>query len=371
MNTSLPKQLIQVGERQVALPDGVTVSEWGLEKVTVQNPRIRAFLGCIRLLGEVLESNYAILHCSPERLQEIWRKVRRVAELIRSRIGPLLRPPSRIPELEATRQSAEEAFTMLEATILKDLEKFPESVAPHHLMELRKLLCVSIGQLHSFLQDTFGELAASDPRSGMHDADYFLSRRFTQDIDEAEWLHSTIARLQKHLAHLARILPSDSDLSERARQLRDEKTIPHHNTWEEVKTFLDLLLSSLTPKLREALALRGIRFSEMEVVDRYALDIPVHCRQIVEIHDLGSQAIEEIQANVGMSHAELEQCGIDLKTCHAVISRRMAAHMIELDRIFQDLVAFVPLWLQGIEKRRALMLRSPDGAAEEEQVEPS
>jgi len=356
MDTPLPKQLIQVGERQIALPDGVTVSEWGLEKVTVQNPRIRAFLGCIRLLGEVLESNYAILHCSPERLHEIWRKVRRVAELIRTRIGPLLRPPSRIPELEAARHSAEEAFTMLQSTILKDLEQFPENVAPHHLMELRKLLCVSIGQLHSFLQDTFGELAASDPRSGTHDADYFLSRRFAQDIDEAEWLHVTVARLDKHLAHMAAFL--STDLSQRARELRAERTIPHHNTWEEVKTFLDLLLSSLTPKLREALALRGIRFSEMEVIDRYAHDIPLLCRQIVEIHDLGSAAIEEIQANVGMSHAELEQCGIDLKTCHAVISRRMADHMVQLDSIFQDLVAFVPLWLQGIEKRRALMLKT-------------
>jgi hypothetical protein len=363
MDSSSPKQFIQVGEQQLALPDGVSVSEWGLEKVTSQNPRLRAFLGCIRLLGEVMESNYAVLHCSPERLQEVWRKVRRVADLIRTRIGPLLATASNIPDLEVARKSAEEAFIMLEATILRDLEKFPENVAAHRLMELRKLLCVSIGQLHSFLQDTFGDLAASDPRSGMRDADYFLSRRFTQDIDEAEWLHSTVGRLHKHLVHLARLLPSD--LSERARQLREEKTIPHHHTWEEVKTFLDLLLNVLTPKLREVLSLRGIRFSEMEIMDRYALEIPIRCRQLIEIHDMGSQAIEEIQANVGLSHTELEQCGKDLKTCHSVISRRMAAHMTEIDRIVQDLVAFVPLWLQGIEKRRALMFKHWEEAIEE------
>lgn len=351
----MPKQFIRVGEQQLELPPGVSVSEWGLEKVTVQNPRIRAFLGCIRLLGEVMESNYAILHCSPERLIEIWHKVRRVAELTRSKVGPLLRPTSKIPALEQARTHAEEAFEMLDSTVLKDLEQFPENVAPHRLMELRKLLCVSIGQLHSFLQDTFSQLAASDPRSGLHDADYFLSRRFSQDIDEAEWLHATVTRLYKHLIHLEKILPFE--LTALARQLRKDKTIPHHNTWEEVKTFLDLLLNSLTPKLHEVLALRGIRFSEMESIDRYSSEIPIRCRLLIEIHDLGGQNIEEMQANVGGSSLELEQCGLDLKTSHAVVSRRMAAHLIELDRMLQDLIAFVPIWLQGIEQRRALMLK--------------
>ena len=67
MEKANAKQYIRVRENQLTLPDGVTVAHWGLEKVTTQNPRIRAFLGCIKLLGGVLESNYAILHCSPER----------------------------------------------------------------------------------------------------------------------------------------------------------------------------------------------------------------------------------------------------------------------------------------------------------------
>ncbi len=358
---SQPTQLIKVGERQVALPEGVTVSEWGLEKVTVQNPRIRAFLGCIKLLGGVLESNYAILHCSPERLEEIWRKVRKVAELTRARISPLLCVPSRIPDLEIARQRASDSFDLLEVSVLGQLESFPENVAPHRLMDLRKLLCVSIGQLHSFLQDTFSELAASDPRSGIHDADYFLSRRFTEDIEEAEWLYGTVNRLRRHLEHMVEVLPVD--LGTLAEQVRREKTIPHHYTWENVKSFLDLLTGSLAPKLREVLALRGIRFSEMEIIDRYALELPTRCRMLVEIHDVGSTAIEEIQANVGMSHVELEQCGMDLKTCHAVISRRMANHMSEIDNMLRDLVAFIPLWLQGISSRRALMLKKIEHAA--------
>ncbi len=352
---TLPKQYIKVGDQQIPLPEGVTVAEWGLEKVTVQNPRIRAFLGCIKLLGSVLESNYAILHCSPERLLEIWRRVRKVSELIRSRIGPLLHSTSLIPDLEEARQHAADSYDMLAGTVLRDLERFPENVAPHRLMDLRKLLCVSIGQLHSFLQDTFSQLAANDPRSGAHDADYFLSRRFSQDIDEAEWLCSTVGRLFKYLEQLLQIPPVD--LGTLAEQLRRERTIPHHGTWENITTFLDLLLNSLSPKLREVLALRGIRFAEMEILDRYAMEIPAKCRMVIEIHDLGTQAIEEIQSQVGGSRLELEQCGVDLKTCHSVVSSRMAAHLNEIDQILRDLTAFVPIWLDNISKRRAMMLR--------------
>ena len=64
---------VRVGGYQVELPQGITVADWGLERVRVQNPSIRSYLGCIRLLEEVLDSNYAILHCSPERLLKIWR----------------------------------------------------------------------------------------------------------------------------------------------------------------------------------------------------------------------------------------------------------------------------------------------------------
>ena len=41
---------IQVGQHSVELPEGVSTGEWTLEKVTIQNPRIRAFLGCLDLL---------------------------------------------------------------------------------------------------------------------------------------------------------------------------------------------------------------------------------------------------------------------------------------------------------------------------------
>jgi hypothetical protein len=161
-----------------------------------------------------------------------------------------------------------------------------------------------------------------------------------------------------------KVLPSD--LAALAAELSRERTIPHHHTWENVKSFLDLLTSSLVPKLREILALRGIRFSEMEIVDRYSQELPTRCRLLVEAHDLGSHAIEEIQANVGASHVALEQCGRDLKTCHAVVSRQMAAHMSEIQKMLRDLDAFVPLWLEGISRRRALMLKRLGGEGEDD-----
>src|SRR5687768_10227926 len=194
MSRLMPKQVIQVGGHMVSLPEGITALEWALERVNYQNPRIRAFLGCIRLLDGVLESNYALLHCSPERLLDIWRKVRQVADLIRNRLSPLLEVPSKIPILEEARQSAGSSLGMLEYQVLRRLDAFPEEVPPEQLLEVRKLLCISIGQIHAFLADTFGEVMAKDPRS-LHDADYFLSRRFPQDIEEAEWLHATLSRL--------------------------------------------------------------------------------------------------------------------------------------------------------------------------------
>lgn len=176
---------IRVGEHKIPLPEGITLAEWSRERTYWQNPRLRAFLGCIRLLGSVMESNYAILHCSPERLLEIWRKVREVADLMLTQIGPLLDSPSALPGLEEARSHAEVSLTMLADTVLADLSRFPlDEVPADQMMEMRKLLCVSIGKMHAFLQDTFGQLVAGDPRS-VHDADYFLSKRFPQEIGRA------------------------------------------------------------------------------------------------------------------------------------------------------------------------------------------
>jgi len=359
-----PRQMIQVGNHQVTLPEGISVTDWALERVHWQNPRIRAFLGCIRLLEGVFESNYSLLHCSPERLLDIWAKVRQVSDLIGNRIAPLLRARSRIPALEEARQSAELSLRLLNGQVLDPLTRFPAAVAPDQLGEIRKLLCVSIGQLHAFLQDTFGELMASDPRS-LHDADYFLSRRFPQDIEEAEWLHATVARLIGYVERLDQV--RTTHLTAMAERMRADEQVSSRQSWENTAVLLEVLISGLTPKLKEVLALRGVRFYEMEILDRYAAEIPIYCRLLLELHDTGSSAVAAMQATLAEASAERdpgirEQNRRDLLACHAAVSHRLVGLLVKVDKTLQDLVAFLPIWLQAIEKRRALLLRR---AAEE------
>jgi hypothetical protein len=351
---SKPQQVILVGNQQVALPEGVTALDWALERVNYQNPRIRSFLGCIRLIEGVLESNYALLHCSPERLLDIWSKVRQVAHLVRTQLAPLLEVPSRIPRLEAARQSAGMALSMLDAHVLRGLDRFPEEVPAGHLMEVRKLLCISIGQIHAFLHDTFGEVMAADPRS-LHDADYFLSRRFPRDIEEAEWLHATLVRLSQYLEELE--ATREERLSAMTGAVQQDEAVPSPAAWKPTADFLKVLLTGLTPKLKEVLALRGIRFYEMEILDRHAFEIPHRCRAVLDLHETALEAAEGIKAAVGESQAEKEQGVRDLLQCHAAFSRRIASQLSEIDTVLRDLVAFMPLWIEAVEKRRALLLR--------------
>ena len=349
-----PKQTILLGDHQIQLPAGLTVTDWTIEKVRWQNPRIRTFLGCIRLLGGVLESNYAILHCSPERLQEIWRKVCQVAELIRTEMAPLLATPSRFPALEEARQRAELSLEMLVDSVLKDLEQHSAEVPSNQLIKVRKLLCVSIGKMHGFLQDAFGEIMANDPRS-IHDADYFLSRRFPQDLEEAEWLHATVSRLAQFLE---RMDPSRGRrLSELAVEVSRTRRLPPEREWQLAADFLTELAEVLTPKLKEVLALRGIRFYEMEILDRYAVEIPTQCRTLIDLQIVGRQAIEALENGAEGSDAEREVGVKDQGRCHAVFAARLVELMREIDTELQDLHAFVPIWLDGITKRRALLLK--------------
>jgi hypothetical protein len=363
MSSKTPN-VILVGNQPVSLPDGVTALDWALERINYQNPRIRSFLGCIRLIEGVLESNYAILHCSPERLLDIWGKVRQVAHLIRTQLSPLLDIPSRIPRLEEARQGASLSLSMLSTHVLRDLDRFQDSVPPDQLMEVRKLLCVSIGQIHAFLHDTFGAVMAADPRS-LHDADYFLSRRFPRDIEEAEWLHATLVRLSRYLEDLEK--DRVNRITETARRIRRDDAVPSLEKWEPTADFLKVLLSGLTPKLKELLALRGIRFYEMEILDRHAFEIPHRCRQVLDLHATVLEAIEGIKAAVGASQPEKEQGVRDLICCHTAFGRQIVSRLEEIDTILRDLVAFVPLWIEAVEKRRALLLkRSIDEGQREE-----
>lgn len=350
----MERHYLRVGDHKIPLPSGVTLADWSRERAYWQNPRIRAFLGCIRLLGSVMESNYAILHCSPERLLEIWRKVREVADLMLTQIAPLLDNPSLLPELEEARLYAEVSLTMLADTVLADLDRFPADVPAEQMLDMRKVLCVSIGKMHAYLQDTFGQLMASDPRS-LHDADYFLSKRFPQDVEEAEWLHNTVAKLQAFLEVLEE--PRTRRLVPMIRSLRGEQSLPTERSFEDTRRFLIQLADELTPKLKEVLALRGIRFHEMEILDRYAVDLPNQCHVIQALFDGAREASSQMKLHAGASRVEREQAVRDLITFHGVFAARMVRLMNEIDKTLRDLAAFVPLWLDGIEMRRALLLK--------------
>jgi len=347
-------QMIRIGDQQVSLPKGVTRPQWTLEKYRWQNPRIRSLMGCVKLLEGVLESNYAILHCSPVRLHEIWRQVLQVAELIRTEVASLFTYPSVIPRLEETRQNIHASLELLHKNVLTEIEQFPAEDAVGSMIEERKLLCVSIGKLNAFLQDTFGELLAADPRS-LHDADYFLSRRFPRDIEEAEWLYASVQDLRSYLRELEHV--RYRRLTEVVSVIRRDLTLPVAETWRGLEEFLDRLLSELAPRLNEMLALRGIRFDEMEILDQYAERIPTKAKLILELGSTGRKAIEFIKEGLGDTDGERSQNLRDLIDLHAVLSRRIVALLSEIDRSLQDLWLFIPIWLQNIEKRRALLLR--------------
>ncbi len=176
-----------------------------------QNPRIRSYLGCIRIIEEVLESNYAILNCSPVRLHMIWQKVRRVCLLIRSEIAPTLKESSHFPELDAALRNADAAFEELNRTLIEQVERYSDHITSNDMPAVRKLLCISVGKLYAFLRDTLGEILASDPRSH-NDSDYFLSKRFAQEIEESEWLYSSVYELHVFVEGLEKLCASEFEL---------------------------------------------------------------------------------------------------------------------------------------------------------------
>ena len=352
----MSRQVIQTADTLVPLPEGVTVSQWALEKVRWQNPRLRSFLLCIRLLDGILDSNYAILHCSPQRLHEIWRRVLEISDVMRLELAPALAHPSCIPALEEARRKAELGLQMFSRTTLADLERLPALLESEKLLELRKLICVSIGKLHGFVQDTFCEIIAADPRS-LHDSDYFMSKRFPRDIEEAEWLHASVARLGSFLRRLHQ--EEIEALVALRQRLAAEREITDGPVWKAAASTLGDLERELAVLLKETLALRGIRFDEMEALDRYAYEIPAHCQLIVELdraaHGVGDELLRRARAN-GSAAASIAE----LTGTHAFFARRISELLAALLANLQDLTAFVPLWMKNLRMRRALFLHGLD-----------
>jgi hypothetical protein len=268
-------------------------------------------------------------------------------------LRPTLEEPSVIPGLGEARRHAQDQFRLLGATVLAPIERHGPSLPADRLPEARKLLCVSIGKIYAFLRDTFGEIVASDPRSH-HDADYFLSRRFAQDIEESEWLYASVYELNDLLAGLTKVCSTEfGDLLAR---MREERMIPPQPAWEQTRKLLDILLDEAMPKLKEVLSLRSVRVNDMETLSAHSSTISSDCRSLLEVYAVGRGVIEELKEMAGPTLDEREKRVDAVVRCHKVVSERLFELLSRLQASLQALADYIADSKVGIEGRRSLML---------------
>lgn len=319
----------------VLLPDGVSEDEWADEKVRFQNPRIRAFMACNQRLEKARDSNYAILHCSPVRAGEIISILREVSDLIRLAIEPLVRVPSKLPAIENARVSIEAYLDSIEQEILQEIDKLPTHIREASLKEIRKQLCVWVGKLHAFLVDCQSELLAADPRNSRED-DYFSSRRFPKDVEEAEWLHASVVRLCNVVETIER--ERDAALAQQASKIAKAGRVLDSEQSAATTGYLKALREVLVPKLRELISLKGIRVSEIELLDSHAMTLLQQTAVASELQALGESLVSPADANV--------------------VSARLVEILQSLNRRVRDIGAFVVVWEKMIAQRRALLLKN-------------
>jgi hypothetical protein len=288
------------------------------------------------------------------------RTVREVVESLRSNFRLLLDGPSLIPELEASRRAVRANLNHIDQTLLCDIDTFTEPLSDERREELRRFLCVAIGQLNRFLQDSFGSLMAADPRS-THDADYYLSKEFPRDIEEAEWLYDSVTEIDDHLRTLE---PERQKLlNEAVRLIHVEGTVMPEERWQATSAYLEILTVDLAPRLRRLVALRGIRLEELELLTHYSNEIPTLCRILSELYQTSRKTVEaliEIQPELQTDGAPNRET----ETVHRALCERLIPLMRSLDDSLRDLEVFIPLWRRGISQRRALLLHAPPSSSE-------
>jgi hypothetical protein len=338
--------------------------DWAIEKTRWQNPRIRALLGCVRGLDGVMESNFTILHCSPTRLLEIWDTVRTVCWVVQTKVTPLMEQPSMLPELDEAVQNARETLTFLDGEVFAHIDRYPGRPEEDQFDELRKTLCVTIGKLHGFLVDTLGEILAADPRS-QHDVDYFLARKFPRDVEESEWLQTSVQQFYEELRRLNARL--HEDLGSVIDEMSRSGELPSPEAWGRLAAYLKAIEADFSPKLKTLAGLRAIRIGELEVLQAHARDLPESCRVVAELQSTACAVLDELAASFekDISHAS--------RTVATDIERVLCSRIITCLRVVEDelrdMGAFIPLWLSNIEKRRALMLRPKEDEADDTKQE--
>ncbi len=334
--------------------------EWPLEKIRWQNPRIRALLGSVRSLDDVLESNFAILHCSPTRLLEIWDTVRTVCWVVRTKVTRLMEQPSALPDLDVAVRNARQTLTFLNGEVFVHIDRFPDRPEEHQYDDLRRILCITIGKLHGFLVDTLGEILAADPRS-QHDVDYFLARKFPRDVEESEWLQTSVRRLDTELARLnAR---RHADLGSVIDTMAESGRLPSPEAWQRLAAFLGALESSFAPKLKTISGLRAIRFGELEVLQAHAHDLSESCLVVGELYATAGIVLDMLTVSFdGDDSQATHRVAAEVES---VLCTRIITHLRAVEDELRDLATFTPLWLSSMKKRRALMLRPKDDVADD------
>ncbi len=321
----------------------------------MQNPRIRALLGSVRSLDRVLESNFAILHCSPTRLIEIWDTVRTVCWVVQTEVVPLMKQPSVLPDLDEAIRSARQTLTFLDGEVFAHIDRFPDQPEEDQFDDLRKTLCITIGKLHGVLVDTLGEILAADPRS-QHDVDYFLARKFPVDVEESEWLQTSVGRLNSDLLQLN--TRRHADLGSVIDTMAKSGQLPSSEVWQRLADFLGALESAFAPKLKSISGLRAIRFGELEVLQAHARELPESCRVVSELYATAGVILHTLSTSPDLDDSEATR-GVATEV-ERVLSSRIVTSLRFIEDELRDLATFVPLWMNSIVKRRALMLR-PNG----------
>ena len=339
---------------------GTLPPEWPLEKVRWQNPRIRVLLGCVQSLDKVLESNFAILHCSPTRLLEIWDTVRTVCGLVKTKVIPSMEQRSALPNLDQAVGNARETLTFLDGEVFAHIDRYPDRPEEDQFEELRRTLCITIGKLHGILVDTLGEILAADPRS-QHDVDYFLARKFPRDVEESEWLQTSVDRLNDDLSQLN--TRRYTDLGSVMDTMARSDKLPSTEEWHRLAGFLDALESVFAPKLKTIAGLRAIRFGELEVLQSHSRDLPESCRVVSELYAASTVILYTLKASLDLEDVQaVRKATADVER---VLCSRMLTCLRNIEDELRDLTTFVPLWLSSIVRRRALMLRPNDDDPEE------
>ena len=334
--------------------------DWPIERVRWQNPRIRALLGSVQSLDRVLESNFAILHCSPTRLLEIWDTVRTVCEVVQTKVIPLMEQPSALPDLDEAVRNARQTLTFLDSEVFAHVAPFPDRPDEKQFDELRRTLCITIGKLHGVLVDTLGEILAADPRS-QHDVDYFLNRKFPRDVEESEWLQTSVDRLNADLEQLN--AQRHANLGSVIDTMTKSDQLPSSEEWQHLVAFLGAIECVFAPKLKTIAGLRAIRFGELEVLQAHARDLPESCRVVSELYTTAGVILYTLRARLDVDNSQATRKVI--AEVERVLCSRIIACLRTIEDELRDLATFVPLWLDSIVKRRALMLRPKDDDADD------